>query len=98
MAMFISRAIAGGEASVPLAYADPISGLAYDCGTTTPSTYFTDVPETLTYCKHVHYLWAKTIIGGCVASPPQYCPANMVRRDQMAKFLVNGFGFTLYHP
>ena len=98
MAMFISRAMAGGETGVPLAYTDPGSGNAYDCSIATPSTYFTDVPASLSYCKHVHYLWARSVIAGCTATPPQYCPASMVRRDQMAKFLVNGFSFTLYHP
>jgi hypothetical protein len=98
MAMFISRAIAGGEANVPMAYADAGSGRSYDCAPATASTYFADVPANVSYCKHVHYLWAKSVIAGCIASPPQYCPANMVRRDQMAKFLVNGFSFTLYHP
>jgi hypothetical protein len=98
MAMFISRAIAWGEAGVPLAYTDPGSGNGYDCGASTPSTYFMDVPYTLAYCKHVHYLWATSVIAGCVASPPSCCPASLARRDQTAKFLVNGFGMTLYDP
>jgi len=58
--------------------------------------HFSDVPATDAFCKHVHYLWAKGIIAGCSAT--QYCPADPVTRDAMAKFLSNAFALQLYGP
>ena len=54
------------------------------------------MPATDSFCKHVDYLWAKGIIGGCSAT--QYCPADPVTRDAMAKFLGNAFALQLYGP
>ena len=93
-----SRAIAGGDAAVPVFSQDPVTGRVYSCDPAQASLHFTDITATDAFCRHVHYLWSKAIVDGCTATPARYCPASLVRRDQMAKFLVNGFGFTLYHP
>ena len=61
-----------------------------------PSVHFTDGPVSSPFCRHVHYLWAKGIVGGC--SPNQYRPMQTVARDAMAKFIANGFGLQLYGP
>jgi hypothetical protein len=98
MASFIAKAIVApkGGAGVPVAYTDPDSGLSYSCDAGTPSTHFADVPASNAFCKHIHYLWAKGIVGGCAAT--QYCPGQPVTRDAMAKFIANGFGLQLYGP
>jgi hypothetical protein len=98
MAAFLAKAIVapGGGPAVPLTYTDPTTSLAYNCSLASPAVHFTDVPETDTFCKHVHYLWAKGIIGGCGTTT--YCPAGGVARDAMAKFLVNAFNLKLYAP
>jgi hypothetical protein len=54
------------------------------------------VPVTNTFCKHVHYLWARGIIAGCGGD--RYCPTDAVTRDAMAKFLSNAFKLSLYGP
>ena len=99
MAAFIAKAIVapGGGAAVPKTYGpDPDTGLSYSCDAASPSIHFTDVPVTETFCKHIHYLWAKGIISGC--SGNTYCPAGVVTRDAMAKFLTNAFNLILYGP
>ncbi|HEY7574539.1 MAG TPA: right-handed parallel beta-helix repeat-containing protein [Thermoanaerobaculia bacterium] len=91
MGAFIARALVapGGGAAVPTAYGpDPGTGLSYDCGAA-PNVNFSDVPATNAFCKHVHYLWALGIVAGC--GGPLYCPAGLVTRDAMAKFLANAF-------
>ena len=75
---------------------EPVTGLSYSCDAGSPNVHFTDVPAADTFCKHVHYLWAKGIISGCSATT--YCPTGTVSRDQMAKFLVNAFRLSLYAP
>ncbi|HTO77860.1 MAG TPA: hypothetical protein VMQ61_17450, partial [Thermoanaerobaculia bacterium] len=74
----------------------PVTSLAYSCDAASMNIHFTDVPVTDGFCKHVHYLWAKGIVGGCGATT--YCPTDTVARDAMAKFLVNAFGLKLYGP
>jgi hypothetical protein len=98
MAAFLAKAIVapGGGAAVSPGYTDPGTGLAYDCSAGSPSIHFTDVPAADSFCKHVHFLWAKGIISGCGATT--YCPTGTVARDAMAKFLVNAFNLTLYSP
>lgn len=96
MARFISRAVAGGDAGVPVSYEDLISGRSYSCSQTTPAIHFTDVPESDESCRHAHYLWAKGIIDGC--EEYQFCPAPAVTRGQTAKFLANAFALQLYTP
>jgi len=38
-------------------------------------------------CRHVHYVWAKGVIGGGIF----FDGSSKIRRDEMARFLVNGF-------
>jgi hypothetical protein len=99
MAGFVAKAMVapGGGAKVPLTYGpDPVTGLSYSCDGGSPSVHFTDVPASDPFCKHVHFLWAKGIVGGC--APTLYCPTGSVTRDQMAKFLVSAFQIPLYGP
>ncbi len=99
MSAFVARAVVapGGGAAVPLSYGpDPVTGFSYSCDPNTPNTHFDDVPVSNAFCKHAHFLWAKGIISGCGAT--SYCPNGPVTRDQMAKFLANGFGVQLYGP
>ena len=99
MASFIAKAVVApqGGPGVPTTYGpDPVTGLSYSCEMGAPNIHFTDVPATDTFCKHVHYLWAKGIISGCGATT--YCPADAVTRDAMAKFLSNAFQLLLYGP
>ena len=99
MAAFVARSIVapGGGSSVPLAYGpDPVTGFSYSCSSANPNIHFTDVPVSDTFCKSVHFLWARGVIAGCAAT--QYCPSLPVTRDQMAKFLSNAFGLFLYGP
>ncbi|MGE5277432.1 MAG: S-layer homology domain-containing protein, partial [Acidobacteriota bacterium] len=99
MSAFIAKAIVapGGGPAVPLAYGpDPVTGFSYSCDAGSPNVYFTDVPATDPFCKHVHYLWARGIIQGCGGA--SYCPSSSVTRDAMAKFLVNAFTLQLYGP
>ncbi len=99
MSAFVARAVVapGGGAAVPLTYGpDPVTGFSYSCDPSSPNTFFDDVPVSNAFCKHAHFLWAKGIISGCGAT--SYCPGDPVTRDQMAKFLANGFNVQLYGP
>ena len=100
MAGFVARALVapGGGSAVPIAYGpDPVTGLSYSCSLGGPQiVHFTDVGVADPFCKHVHYLWAKGIVGGCAAT--LYCPTANVARDAMAKFLDNAFDLKLYGP
>jgi uncharacterized repeat protein (TIGR01451 family) len=100
MAMFISRAMVGGDIHIPNALADPTTGRHYDCQIDgDPYTYFEDAPADSAQCRYPHYLWARGVADGCAGLPhPTFCLTPLVRRDQMAKLLVNGFGLTLYGP
>jgi hypothetical protein len=68
----------------------------YSCDPAAPIIHFNDVPAGDPFCKHVHFLWAKRIIAGC--GPDSFCRDGDVTRGQMAKFVVNAFGLTLYGP
>jgi hypothetical protein len=99
MAAFLGRSIVapGGGSSIPVAYGpDPVTGLSYSCNPASLNIHFTDVPASDSFCKSVHFLWAKGVIDGCSAT--LYCPNLPVTRDQMAKFLSNAFGLVLYGP
>ena len=99
MAAFIAKAIVAplGGNFVPLSYGPyPGTGLSYSCDPAAPNVHFTDVPVTDPFCKHVHYLWSRGFVSGC--STTAYCPATLVTRDTMAKFLGNAFALTLYGP
>ena len=93
MAVFIARAVLGS--SPPASYTDPDTARSYNCTDGLPN-HFTDVPDSVFYCPHVHYLWARGVIAGCTRTA--YCPLNPVLRAQMAAFMVNGFGLRLYGP
>jgi hypothetical protein len=99
MAIFIAKAIVApaGGAGVPTTYGpDPVTHLSYSCNAGSPNLHFTDVLVSDNFCKHVHYLWAKGVIAGC--SSDTYCPNGDVSRQEMAKFLSNGFNLQLYGP
>jgi hypothetical protein len=46
---------------------------------------FTDVLASSGFCTNIQWLFNRGVTLGCTAT--QYCPANFVRRDQMAAFL-----------
>jgi hypothetical protein len=96
MAMFVARAVAGSDAAVPVTYADSGTGRQYSCGIASPVLHFSDVTATAAFCRHAHYLWARGFVDGCTSTA--FCPANLVTRGQMAKFLVNGFALQLGAP
>ncbi len=99
MAIFIAKAIVapGGGSAVPATYGpDPVTHLSYSCAAGSPNLHFLDIATSDAFCKHVHYLWAKGVIAGCSAD--SYCPDGNVTRQEMAKFLSNGFGLRLYGP
>ena len=50
-----------------------------------PCAGFTDVQDTDQFCIHIEWLRNRAITLGCTTT--QYCPAQYVRRDQMAAFL-----------
>jgi len=83
MAIFIARAIAGGDANLPSA--GIVDGSAYNC-TAGGISLFTDVAPTDPYCKHVHYLATQNVMLGC--SPTSLCPSANVDRDEMAGFIA----------
>jgi hypothetical protein len=99
MGIFVARGIVqpGGGAAVPLTYGpDPVTGRSYSCDASSPDLNFTDITTADSFCKHVHFLWAKGIVSGCTAD--QYCVAGEVTRGEMARFLSNAFAPNLYEP
>ncbi len=69
------------------------------CYTPPPCTgVFGDVPCSSTFAPWIEAMAAEGITGGCQLSPPLYCPANPVRRDQMAVFLLKGEHGSSYDP
>jgi len=48
-------------------------------------TPFTDVLASSAFCTNIQWLYNRGITLGCAAG--KYCPADLVRRDQMAAFL-----------
>jgi hypothetical protein len=93
MAIFIAKGIAGAGEYVPTA--GVLLGAAYNC-TAGGVSLFSDVSPTDSFCKHIHYLWAKGIVSGCSAT--LYCPTAPVARDATAKFLANAFNLQLSGP
>jgi hypothetical protein len=61
---------------------------------TTP--LFTDVPADSPFCRWIEELVRRGVVTGC--APQRYCPADPVTREQMAVFLTQTFGLTLYGP
>ena len=99
LAIFLAKTLVepAGGAGVPLTYGpDPVTHLFYSCDPTSAALHFTDVTTSDSFCKHVHFLWAKGVISGC--STTTYCPSLDVARDEMAKFLANAFHLALYGP
>ncbi|MCC6129149.1 MAG: Zn-dependent exopeptidase M28 [Acidobacteria bacterium] len=89
MAMFISRAVAGGDELVPLEDA------AYSCDPGAPRLHFGDVSASDPSCRHVHYLWNRGTVSGCSTEPALFCPSSSTNRSEMAKFLSLGFDLGL---
>jgi hypothetical protein len=58
------------------------------CSTGSP---FSDVDTNHWACKYIKRLYELGITTGCAQSPLQYCPTNIVPRDQMAAFLARAF-------
>jgi hypothetical protein len=56
-----------------------------------PSATFIDVPTTHPFFPFIEEMAKRGITQGCATTPPQYCPANLVNREQMAAFLVRAF-------
>jgi glucose/arabinose dehydrogenase len=54
--------------------------------------YFADVPPGQWYTAHAERLFELGITRGCATSPPRFCPAGPVRRDQTASFLGRALG------
>lgn len=52
---------------------------------------FTDVGPTNIFCPYIEAIANAGIVNGCTAT--QYCPSNVVNRDQMTKFICNGMNF-----
>ena len=63
------------------------------CVITACAGLFSDVDATNSYCSYIEAIYKAHIAAGCGTS--LYCPADIVLRDQMAKFLVNAFSFAL---
>ena len=59
-----------------------------------PSGVFQDVPTNHWAAAWIERLAAEGITSGCNASPPQYCPATPVTRDQMAVFIARTFNIS----
>jgi hypothetical protein len=73
-----------------------VTGRSYSCSVGSPDLHFSDISASDSFCKHVHFLWARGVIAGCSAT--QYCPTGQVGRGEMAKFLSHAFGIQLYGP
>ena len=65
------------------------------CSTATCNNWFGDVPASNPFCTFIEALYSAGVVNGCNTDPLMYCPTNNVNRQQMAKFIVNAFGFTL---
>jgi hypothetical protein len=89
MAIFIARAVAGGDALIPL------EDTAYSCSSSQPRLHFGDVQAADAYCRHIHYLWNRGTVSGCSNDPVLFCPSPSTNRAEMAKFLSLGFDLGL---
>ena len=56
---------------------------------------FNDVPSSNPFCSFIEAIYDAGITAGCQTNPQLFCPSANVSREQMAKFIVNGFGFNL---
>lgn len=85
MAVFLSRAMAGSDAAVPVSGSIPGAG-NYDCVAGGTSLFPVDVPPTDGGCRHVHYIFGKGVTAGC--APGSFCPADATNRWQTAVFMA----------
>jgi parallel beta-helix repeat protein len=77
---------------------DGYRGAGPDIGAYEDGMGFLDVPSSSPFWSYVDILAANGVAGGCSVSPPLYCPANPVRRDQMAIFLLRSARGSSYVP
>jgi hypothetical protein len=68
-----------------------IKGVGEFMPPTPPMQRFDDVPPSNPFYNFIDRMAVLNITAGCSASPPLYCPANSVTREQMAAFLVKAF-------
>jgi predicted small lipoprotein YifL len=59
---------------------------------TPPSQRFIDVPPGNLFYAFVEQMAVQGITLGCSAQGPQYCPAGVVTREQMAAFIIRALG------
>jgi len=83
MAVFLLRGIHGSS------YTPPYVG---------NSTGFNDVPTNHWAAAWIKQLFAEGITGGCVWSPPYYCPEDTTTHAQMAVFLLRSKYTAAYTP
>ncbi|MGE5235899.1 MAG: S-layer homology domain-containing protein [Acidobacteriota bacterium] len=93
MAVFLATSMAGTD--VPSSGTVPSKG-PYNCTASGGTSVFLDVPANDAGCKFIHYIAATGVTAGC--NPGYYCPAESLRRDQMAVFVSTAFGYSLYGP
>jgi S-layer family protein len=63
-----------------------------------PAGLFYDVPVTDPFAPWIEDLVNRGISGGCSISPPLFCPASAVSREQMAVFLLTASLGASYAP
>lgn len=86
MAVFLAKVVSAKRGE-PIPTSGWINGQNYDCSAGGTSL-FADVPPTNSGCKFIHYIYAKGITSGCSTTPLAYCPNWLIRRQEMAVFLV----------
>jgi hypothetical protein len=59
---------------------------------------FDDVPPTSPFCRWIEELARRGVVTGCSTSPPLYCPATAVSREQMAVFVLRALDPALNPP
>lgn len=79
MAAFIARAAVGTPPAT-----GTIGSFSYDCDN--GPSYFADVPVGSIFCAAIHYLASQSITIGCDPTP-DFCPSDLVTREQMALFI-----------
>ncbi|OGF65084.1 MAG: hypothetical protein A2Y62_19925 [Candidatus Fischerbacteria bacterium RBG_13_37_8] len=66
------------------------------CPTAPCTEIFADVPAGNIFCSYIEGVYNAGVVSGCQSLPLMYCPSVNVTRAQMAKFIINAFGFPLY--
>jgi choice-of-anchor B domain-containing protein len=59
-----------------------------------PPNVYADVPETSPFCRWIEELAARGLVSDCGGG--NYCPADVVRREQLSMFLTVTFSLSLY--